>query len=79
MQRTSFQAEIWQKLIKFDKQNKFFLPKVNVLVGLSGGADSVVLLHFIKQLSRKRQFGVFACHVNHNLRDSAKKDELLAL
>lgn len=78
MQSTTFQAKVWQKLIKFDKDNKFLKPKIKVLVALSGGADSVSLLHFIKQLSLKRQFSVFACHINHNLRKSAKRDEELS-
>ena len=77
MQSTTFQAKIWQKLIKFDKDNKFFKTKQNVLVALSGGADSVALLHFACVLAKKMQFTVFACHVNHNLRETAKRDEKL--
>ena len=75
MQSTSFQAKIWQKLIKFDKENKFFKTKQNVLIALSGGADSVALLHFACALGKKMQFKVYACHVNHNLRTTAKRDE----
>ncbi len=75
MQSTSFQAKIWQKLIKFDKENKFFKTKQNVLIALSGGADSVALLHFACALAKKMQFKVYACHVNHNLRTTAKRDE----
>ena len=77
MQSTSFQAKIWQKLIKFDKENNFFKTKQTVLVALSGGADSVALLHFACALGKKRQFKVCACHINHNLRPTAKRDENL--
>ncbi|MBO4707373.1 MAG: tRNA lysidine(34) synthetase TilS [Elusimicrobiaceae bacterium] len=79
MQSTSFQAKIWQKLIKFDRENKFFKTKQNVLIALSGGADSVALLHFACALGKKMQFKVYACHVNHNLRSTAKRDENLAI
>lgn len=79
MQSTSFQAKIWQKLIKFDKENKFFKTKQNVLIALSGGADSVALLHFACALAKKMQFKVYACHVNHNLRTTAKRDENLVV
>ena len=75
MQSTSFQAKIWQKLIKFDKENKFFKTKQNILIAVSGGADSVALLHFACALAKKMQFKVYACHVNHNLRPTAKRDE----
>lgn len=79
MQSTSFQAKIWQKLIKFDKENKFFKTKQNVLIALSGGADSVALLHFACALAKKMQFKIYACHVNHNLRSTAKRDENLVI
>jgi len=42
-----------------------------VLVSLSGGADSSVLLHFLHSLGVQ----VTALHVNHMLRDTADRDE----
>ncbi len=43
-----------------------------ILVGLSGGADSVALLLVLKELG----FNITACHVNHNLRgDESDRDE----
>ena len=47
-----------------------------VLVGLSGGADSVMLLHFlIEYRKRNFDFPIIAVHVNHNIRgDEAKRD-----
>lgn len=46
------------------------------MVGLSGGADSVCLLHFLRHLAGKKHFSVSAVHVNHNLRgEAAKSDE----
>ena len=51
-------------------------PKKSVLVALSGGADSVALLHIMHTLSEEYGFCVYASHVNHNLRgDDAKRDE----
>ncbi|MDR0196762.1 MAG: tRNA lysidine(34) synthetase TilS [Oscillospiraceae bacterium] len=50
-----------------------------VSVALSGGADSVALLHAL--LSLREQYGVLvsACHVNHNLRggDSTRDEEFV--
>ncbi|HSG98843.1 MAG TPA: ATP-binding protein, partial [candidate division Zixibacteria bacterium] len=40
----------------------------SVLVGLSGGADSVALTHLLSQLIESRQLTVSACHINHHLR-----------
>lgn len=47
-----------------------------VLVALSGGPDSVFLLHFLASLKSELDLSLFAAHVNHNLRkDEAKRDE----
>ena len=47
-----------------------------VLVGLSGGADSVALLLFLKEYSETVPIEVFACHINHGLRgEEAYRDE----
>ncbi|MBQ8742564.1 MAG: tRNA lysidine(34) synthetase TilS [Clostridia bacterium] len=48
----------------------------SILVGLSGGADSVVLLHILKKEAAKRGFSLYALHVNHMIRGSeADRDE----
>ena len=39
-----------------------------VLLALSGGADSVFLLHILNRLARKKNFSLLAVHVNHHLR-----------
>ena len=46
-----------------------------IVVGLSGGADSSVLLTVLKKLSDKIGFTVCAAHLNHGIRgDEAKRD-----
>lgn len=50
-----------------------------VLIGLSGGADSVLLTEFLKELSEKKGFFLQAVHVNHNLRgEEADRDAAFA-
>jgi tRNA(Ile)-lysidine synthase len=48
------------------------LLKINntepVLVALSGGADSSLLLHLLSDASRELGFPLYAAHVNHNIR-----------
>lgn len=39
-----------------------------VIVALSGGSDSVTLLHCLKALEAELDITVYACHINHNLR-----------
>lgn len=48
----------------------------SLLVGLSGGADSVALLYLLKKEAVKRGFSLFALHVNHCIRgEEADRDE----
>jgi tRNA(Ile)-lysidine synthase len=47
-----------------------------VLVGVSGGSDSVALLRALLELSRTSDFAVAGvAHFNHRLRDTAERDE----
>lgn len=53
------------------------LPKGSpVVVGFSGGADSMALLHFLKSIEQEKGITVTAAHVNHGLRgEEADADE----
>ena len=46
-----------------------------VLCALSGGSDSVAMLHILIKLSYEMGFEVLAAHVNHGIRAEADKDE----
>ena len=53
---------------RFVVQNKLVLPGETVLVGVSGGADSVCLLHILAGLQEKLEIMVRVAHLNHMLR-----------
>lgn len=55
-------------------------PQQNVLVGLSGGADSIALLAGLAFLAGcdDRHYKITAAHLNHQLRHDANDDELFA-
>jgi tRNA(Ile)-lysidine synthase len=42
-----------------------------VLVGFSGGADSMALLHILKQLAKTMDIRIYAAHVHHGIRGTA--------
>ncbi len=54
--------------IEKDMLNKGIMPQDSVLIGLSGGADSVALTYIIYKLSQKYGFKVYTAHLNHMLR-----------
>ena len=48
-----------------------------ILAGVSGGADSVCLLHILSRLKDKYGIILKAAHINHNLRgDESLRDEI---
>lgn len=56
---------------------KMFESKSPVLVGVSGGADSMALLRFLCSLREKMGMKVYAAHVNHGIRgEEARRDEV---
>ena len=42
-------------------------------VAYSGGVDSTVLLHVMKQISEAHGFALIALHVNHNLQEGSDR------
>ena len=61
--------------------NNFKIPEKNkkVIVGFSGGADSVSLLVSLKRIEGSYPLDIYALHLNHMLRgDEANRDMIFA-
>ncbi|MDP1682481.1 MAG: tRNA lysidine(34) synthetase TilS [Burkholderiales bacterium] len=54
-----------------DRLHAQLTPGRHVTVALSGGVDSVVLLHLLHRLQRERAFSLSAIHVNHQISPNA--------
>ena len=50
-----------------DRLHTQLTPGRHVTVALSGGVDSVVLIHLLHRLQRERSFSLSAIHVNHQI------------
>lgn len=67
--------KIINRVKKYILHNNMISPGDIILVALSGGADSVCLLHILKSLSQELSIKLFAAHLNHGLRyDEAERD-----
>jgi len=65
-----------QKTLKFIDENKLIRKGDKVIVALSGGADSIFLLHFLLKFKKRLGIEITAFHLNHKLRSkSADLDE----
>lgn len=66
-----------QKVLRFIIENELNSPGEKVLVALSGGPDSVFLLHFFNKFKNKFKIEIGAAHINHRLRgNDSERDEL---
>ncbi len=57
--------------------SKFLTPNDTVAVAVSGGSDSVALLHYTLSKSKEYHFKVIALNVEHGIRGSASIDDSL--
>ncbi|MDF2906462.1 MAG: hypothetical protein K0R34_1783 [Herbinix sp.] len=59
------------------EQNNLLNKGDRIVVGVSGGADSICLLHVLKQLSAEYELFLIIVHINHGIRgEEADQDEL---
>ncbi|MCL1827233.1 MAG: tRNA lysidine(34) synthetase TilS, partial [Candidatus Cloacimonetes bacterium] len=67
---------IVEKIENYGLLHSFFKKNVRILVGLSGGPDSICLSLLLKELQEKYSIFLMAAHVNYHLRgDDSNADE----
>ena len=67
---------ITKRVLNFIDNSGMLRDVETALICVSGGADSMVLLHIMRELSKMRAFDVAAAHFNHNLRgEESDRDE----
>lgn len=60
-----------EKILDFIKQNNLIKPGEVVGVGVSGGIDSMCLLHFLNANKQLLDIDVVAIHINHGIREES--------
>jgi tRNA(Ile)-lysidine synthase len=71
-------SHLGNQFLEFVKRQKLLLTRDKVLIAVSGGVDSLVLLHLLHKYSRGLKISVGVVHLNHQIRSgSAEADQKL--
>ena len=64
-----------EKVKKFIKEKNLIKTGNKLVVGVSGGADSVYLLLVLQSLKEEMNLEIIAVHINHMIRKEAVDDQ----
>lgn len=64
-----------KKVKQYIQKHQLINPQDMVIVAVSGGSDSMALVHILYELSEKMYFNISVAHLNHALRDEAINEE----
>lgn len=65
-----------QRVFSYIEANNLIKQNDNIVIGVSGGADSVCLLNILCEYKKQVPFNIYAVHINHNIRgEEALRDE----
>lgn len=65
-----------EKVLKTIEENSLIQKGDKVIVGVSGGPDSMCLLDTLYDLKEKLQIEIIVCHINHGIRKEADEETL---
>ncbi|MGI5921443.1 MAG: tRNA lysidine(34) synthetase TilS [Syntrophomonadaceae bacterium] len=63
------------RVAKYIEENQMIKSGDLIIVGVSGGPDSIALLHILNRLSKELHFSIVCAHLNHCLREAANAEE----
>ena len=66
--------KIVEKVKAIIKRHNLIKPKEIVILGVSGGADSVALAYILNHLKKPLNFKLHIAHLDHALREVSKKE-----
>ena len=68
-----------EKILDFIKKHKLINAGEVIGVGVSGGIDSMSLLHFLNEHKEKLDIEVVAIHINHGIREESDDEAYFVL
>lgn len=68
------EEKVLNEIVKTINKYNLINPKDKVVLGVSGGPDSICLLHVLNTLKEKLDFELVVAHVNHMIREEADSE-----
>lgn len=59
---------VYEEVLKTVRKNNLIEENEGIVVALSGGPDSVCLLHILHRMSKEMNLRIYAAHLNHKIR-----------
>lgn len=63
-----------QKILQTIKKYNLIEENDSVVIGVSGGPDSICLLHILNELKQELNFKIYVAHINHMIRQEADEE-----
>ena len=63
------------KVLETIKKYELIQPKDKIVLGVSGGPDSITMLDILRQIQEEFDFEIVVAHINHMIRKEAIQDE----
>ncbi|NLN42380.1 MAG: tRNA lysidine(34) synthetase TilS [Clostridiales bacterium] len=64
-----------ERVLEYIRKHNMLEPGHKVVVGVSGGADSLALIHILGRIKKYIPLTLFVAHVNHGLRGEAARED----
>ena len=64
-----------EKIIETIKKYNLIKKNDKIVIGVSGGPDSMTLLHFFINIKQEYNLQLFVCHINHGIREESTEEE----
>jgi len=69
--------EWFEQIDQIIRRKKLFHDGQSILIAVSGGSDSMVLLHTLHTLASRHQWKLAVCHFDHQIRPDSSEDAAL--
>lgn len=63
-----------QKILQTIKKYNLIQSGDSIVIGVSGGPDSICLLHILNELKEELNFKIYVAHINHMIREEADEE-----